>query len=246
MASDSNFATPTDRFPQTSWSAIRAAAGTDQGERERALSTLIAAYWKPVYKHIRLKWNKSTDDASDLTQSFFVAAMEKNFFRSFDPRKARFRTFLRTCLDHFLANEEKAARRIKRGGRVEFLSLDFTGAEVELARAQWSSPETLDERFEREWARSLFALALDTLRDHLETNGKQVHFQLFERYYLDDAETSYAMLGSEFGLSSVQVTNFLALARREFRRALLDHLRALTASDEEFRREARSLLRDHE
>ncbi len=244
MASDSNFATPADRFPQTSWSAIRAAAGTNQGERERALARLIAAYWKPVYKHIRLKWNKSIDDATDLTQSFFVAAMEKNFFRSFDPEKARFRTFLRTCLDHFLANEEKAARRIKRGGGIEFLSLDFRGAEEELAYK--ASQETPDERFEREWARSLFALALDSLRAHLESEGKQIHFQLFERYYLSDAETSYAFLCSEFGLSAAQVTNFLALARREFRRALLDQLRALTASDEEFRREARSLLGDRE
>ncbi|MEW6208584.1 MAG: sigma-70 family RNA polymerase sigma factor [Acidobacteriota bacterium] len=241
MTSDSNFATPADRFPQTSWSAIRAAAGADHQERERALSTLIAAYWKPVYKHIRLKWNKSADDASDLTQSFFVAVMERNFFRSFDPERARFRTFLRACLDRFIANQEKAARRIKRGGDAQFLSLDFAIAEEELALSM-ASAETPDERFEKEWARSLFALALDSLRDHLESEGKQIHFQLFERYYLDDEETSYAMLGSRFGLSSTQVTNYLASARREFRRLLLDHLRALTSSDEEFRREARSLL----
>lgn len=241
MTSDSNFATPADRFPQTGWSAIRAAAGADHRERERALATLIAAYWKPVYKHIRLKWNKSKDDASDLTQSFFVAAMERNFFRSFSPERARFRTFLRTCLDRFIANEEKAARRIKRGGAAQFLSLDFAIAEEEIALSSASS-ETPDERFEKEWARTLFALALDSLRAHLESRGNEIHFQLFERYYLDDEETSYAMLGSRFGLSPAQVTNYLASSRREFRRLLLDHLRALTASDEEFRREARSLL----
>jgi hypothetical protein len=38
------------------------------------------------------------------------------------------------------------------------------------------------------------------------------------------------------------VTNYLALARREFRRTVLEKLRELTATDEEFRREARSLL----
>ena len=171
-----------------------------------------------------------------------MVAMEGNFFRSFDPQKARFRTFLRTCLDRFIANEEKAARRIKRGGRAEFLSLDFAIAEQEIARSFGTSTETPDERFEREWARSLFALALDALRDHLESEGKRIHFQLFERYYLGDEETSYAALASEFALTATQVTNFLALARREFRRALLDRLRALTSSDEEFRREARSLF----
>jgi hypothetical protein len=38
------------------------------------------------------------------------------------------------------------------------------------------------------------------------------------------------------------VTNHLALARRELRRIVLDTLRELTASDAEFRREARQLL----
>ena len=38
------------------------------------------------------------------------------------------------------------------------------------------------------------------------------------------------------------MTNYLALARREFRRIVLEKLRELTATDDEFRREARALL----
>jgi len=38
------------------------------------------------------------------------------------------------------------------------------------------------------------------------------------------------------------VTNFLAFARREFRRIVLEKLREITANDREFREEARSLL----
>jgi hypothetical protein len=38
------------------------------------------------------------------------------------------------------------------------------------------------------------------------------------------------------------VTNYLAFARREFRRCVLAQLRDMTGSDEEFHREARSLL----
>jgi len=38
------------------------------------------------------------------------------------------------------------------------------------------------------------------------------------------------------------VTNYLAFARREFRRIALERLREMAASDEEFRREARALL----
>jgi hypothetical protein len=43
-------------------------------------------------------------------------------------------------------------------------------------------------------------------------------------------------------LAATDVTNYLAFARREFRRCVLDQLREMTASDEEFRREAQALL----
>jgi hypothetical protein len=43
-------------------------------------------------------------------------------------------------------------------------------------------------------------------------------------------------------LKITDVTNYLASARREFRRLVLKKLREITATDEEFRREARALL----
>jgi hypothetical protein len=71
-----------------------------------------------------------------------------------------------------------------------------------------------------------------------------IHFELFERYDLldDEARPSYAQLATDFGLATTGVTNYLAFARREFRRCVLDQLREMTATDEEFRREAQSLL----
>ncbi len=49
-------------------------------------------------------------------------------------------------------------------------------------------------------------------------------------------------LAEEFHIPVTQVTNFLAFARREFRRIVLEKLREITANDREFREEARSLL----
>jgi hypothetical protein len=71
-----------------------------------------------------------------------------------------------------------------------------------------------------------------------------IHFTLFELYDLNDEDSklSYAQLAGEFGLAATDVTNYLAFARREFRRCVLEQLREMTASDEEFRREAQSLL----
>ena len=76
----------------------------------------MTAYWKPVFKYLRLKWHAPAEDAADLTQAFFLRAFEKSFFADFDPRRARFRTYLRTCLDGFVTNARKADTRQKRGG----------------------------------------------------------------------------------------------------------------------------------
>jgi hypothetical protein len=43
-------------------------------------------------------------------------------------------------------------------------------------------------------------------------------------------------------VTEVTVTNRLAAARRDFRRILLEQLRAITGSESEFREEARALL----
>jgi RNA polymerase sigma factor (sigma-70 family) len=236
-------AKPAGIFPQTRWSAVVAARSSDPAERHLAFERITAAYWKPVYKYIRAKWNKSRHDAEDLTQEFFARVIEKDFLSSYDPAKARLRTFLRTCVDGVVQNEHRAARAQKRGGDAVTLSLDFELAEGELSRSGLPSPEKLDAFFEKEWVRSIFSLAVERLRAECAARGRTVHFQLFERYDLnEDEKASYADLAREFAIAATDVTNFLALARREFRRITLDLLREMTAGEDEFRREARSLL----
>jgi len=230
-------------FPRTQYSILVATKSTDATVRGQAFDELIAVYWKPVYKYIRMKWLVSNEDAKDLTQEFFAVAFEKDFFESYDAKRSRFRTFLRTCVDGLVANARKASARIKRGGQTQMLSLDFEAAENELSRIQVADKHDLDELFDREWVRSVFSLAVDDLREQCSASGKLKHFALFERYDLEAGNpASYAELAEEFQLPVTQVTNYLAFARSEFRRHVLSRLRRITGSDAEFRSEARRLL----
>jgi len=243
MDADTDIGGPLHKFPVTNHSAIIAARSDDQHVRRRAFDTILASYWKPAYKYIRLKWQAGNEDAKDLTQGFFANAFEKNYFVSYDPQKASFQTFLRTCLDGFVANERKAGRRLKRGGDMDHYQLDFVSAEAELASHSAESTLSPEDYFHREWVRWMFTLAVDALRRRCEETGRMVHFQLFERYDLrDDGNVSYASLAKEFGLDTATVNNYLAAVRREFRKIVLEKLREITATDEEFRTEARSLL----
>lgn len=235
-------------FPLTRRSVVIAisARDADPEVRRQAWEALVESYWRPVYKVLRVRWGLAQEDAEDWTQDFFASALAKGIFERYDPAKARFRTYLRTCLDGFAANERKAAHRLKRGGGQAPLSLDFEGAEEELRRHGAGEGLDVEEYFHREWVRSLFGLAVEDLRQWAERTGKPVHFRLFERYDLEGADAperpSYAELAAEHGLPVTQVTNYLAAVRRELRRLVLERLRELTATDEEFRAEARLIL----
>jgi len=237
------------RFPATRWSAIVAARSADSGERERALETLLAAYWKPVFKYIRLRWNREFEDAQDLTQGFFAGLLERDLLAKYDPQKSRLRTFLRLGVDSFVMNQDKAARRQKRGGNARHLALDFEAAESELAAGAMdpekiASPESLEAFFEKEWVRSLFGCAVEDLRKLCAAQGKEKAYQLFEKYDLEEerANAGYAQLAQEFGMAVTDVTNALAWARRQFRQIALERLRETCSSAEEFRREARAVF----
>jgi RNA polymerase sigma factor (sigma-70 family) len=231
------------KFPSTRLTAVIAARSKDEGERRRGFESLVAAYWKPVYKFVRIKWSCSPDDAEDLTQGFFTRAIEKGLFAPYDARKGSFRTYLRTCLEGYVANEHKSATRLKRGGDQQLLSLDFASAEGELREHPPAPGLSPEDAFHREWVRSLFALALEDLRTLCGERGKLEQFRMFVRYDLEpDENTSYAALANDVGVPVTTVTNQLAWARREFRRALLDRLRAVTGGESDYRSDAKLLL----
>ncbi len=227
MDTDTAIGGPQGRFPSTQLSLLEAAAA---GVPNEALERVIALYWKPVYRFIRLKFRKDNEDAKDLTQGFFTAALERDFFGRFDPAKASFRTYLRMAVERFAASQHAAANRQKRGGEVEFEPVEEQGITTE-------SPEQV---FEREWQRQLFALALDDLRAHCEGCGKQLQLRIFEAYDLASGERpSYAGLAARHGIAETSVTNSLAWARRTLRGFVTERLRGVTSGEQELRGEMR-------
>src|SRR6266852_4513709 len=244
--SEEDFSSGGERFPPTRHSVIEAARSIDAEEREQALEALCVAYWKPIYKYVRWRWKRAAQEAQDLTQGFFAALLERELLDKFDAHKSRLRTYLRVCVDSFVMNEDQAGRRQKRGGSILHVALDFAAAEEELGAtaidpAKIASPESLEEFFEKEWVRSLFALSVEGLRKLCVERERERTFRLFEAYDLEgDEKSSYEQLSKDYGISVSDVTNALAWARREFRRLALDRLRELCGSEEEFHREARA------
>src|SRR5688500_10950182 len=110
-------------FPTTRRSVVFSLSSGDAAERTRAFDTLVALYWRPLYKYARIAWARPSQDCEDLTQSFFTRVLENDALQSYDPSKASFRTFLRMLFDRHSANESKSAQRVKRGG--DQIHVDF-------------------------------------------------------------------------------------------------------------------------
>jgi RNA polymerase sigma factor (sigma-70 family) len=229
-------------FPVTRHSVVRNLGSVDPRSRAAAYDALVRSYWRPVYVYIRLRWRRDAEDAQDLTQEFFTRAFEREYLEAYDASTARFRTFVRTCLDGFLANEARAAARLKRGGGFVVTAVDFARADADLAAHVRSADADPERWFHQEWIRGVFGDAVEALRRRCADAGHAHAFAIFRRYDVEDDRPTYASLAGELGLTATQVTNELAWARRSFRAIVLDTLRGICATDEEFRAEARDLL----
>lgn len=227
-------------FPETQLSVFVGLQGDDEVLRERSFERLLHAYYKPAYKHLRLKWRKSPEETDDLAQAFFLRVTERSTFSAFQPVRGRFRTFLRSCLDNFVLTAEESRQRLKRGSAFSVVSSDALEAEHELLQSENETPE---EVFDREFVRNLMQKSIARLSERMTALGKPVYFEVLKRYDLHDGadEPTYAAVASELGIKPSDVTNYLHAARKELKLLVLDVLRDLTASEEEFLLEAADL-----
>lgn len=230
--------------PDTALTAVQAAAATDPASRTAGFQALVAAYWKPVYKLLRIHWHADPATAEDLTQGFFTSLLERGDLATYDPARGRFRTWLRACLDHYVLNHRQTQRRLKRGGGRQPLTLDFAAADREITAHPADPALAADALFDQELIRELFRAAILDLQETLLAAGHERRLEIFTRYDLvdDPARPTYAQLAAELHTTTTQITNELAAARRKLRQILLARLRAISGDDAEFRAEARRLL----
>lgn len=232
-------------FPTTRGSFLEDLSSGTPLERARAFERLASSYWKPMYKYVRLRFGRRDEDARDLVQAFLARALEDDWLARFDARRGRFRPFLRLSLEGFVLNEDKARSRLKRGGERALLSLDFEGAEAELAGVVAPGAEALEQWFEAEWRRGFLAEVLAEFEAELARDGHALRARVFRAYDLPDdpaRRPTYAELARACGTSESDVTNQLAAARRGFRERVLARLRRETSDEDEFRRDLATLL----
>ena len=99
--------------------------------------------------------------------------------------RGRFRTFLLSALSNFLTSAWEHARRQKRGGENQFLSLDAVLADERYA-LEPATYETPERAFDRRWVEALLANALIRLRAEAEAAGDGARFDRLKGYLVED------------------------------------------------------------
>jgi DNA-directed RNA polymerase specialized sigma24 family protein len=232
-------------FNSTRWSVVLRAKGEDLGAvskvaeiRREALGKLIETYWSPLYFFMRRK-GFDAEASQDLAQGFFAEFLEKDFLKTVDREKGRFRTFLLVALQHYISNERDKAGAKKRGGGRQILSLDFDDAEKRYQREP-STDETPERLYLRKWARELTQQALCALESEFSGKGKASRFNEIKNY-LGGGE-DYEGLSERLKMSVANAKVTVHRARKRYAELLRAAVRDTVKSEAEVDGELRELV----
>jgi RNA polymerase sigma-70 factor (ECF subfamily) len=229
------------RFVTTRWTLVVAAADPDSPESRDALATLCQDYWYPLYVYARRRGN-SPEDARDLTQGFFAKLLEKNYLKAADRKRGKFRTFLLTAMQGYMANEWDRKSAQKRGGGQTPISLDIEWAEGGLIFEPVDdlTPEAI---FEKCWALAQFEKVVDLMRAEMSLPGKEQRFELLKGYVTGDGrDIPYRDVAQELGVSESSVKVAVHRMRKRFGELLRQAVAETVAGPDSVEEEIRHLL----
>ena len=218
-----------------------AAGGQRGAASEQALDALCRAYWYPIYAYVRRKGHEA-DEAQDLTQEFFAQIIAKDRLRLADREKGRFRTFLLAMLDYFLAREWKRAHRQKRGGGVQFISLDQQTPE-ERYRLEPVDGETPEKHFRREWALTILRQTMSALERECAAVGKAALFGEVKNLISGErGDGVYSGISARLGMAEGAVRVAVHRLRGRYGELLRAEIAQTVESPDEVEGELRELL----
>lgn len=214
-------------FQTTQWNLVLNAAGSGK-EQAAALEQLCRVYWYPVYAHIRRRGHVP-HDAQDLAQEFFARLLEKNWLADVRPSVGRFRSFLLTAVNHFLANEYDRSQAAKRGGGQEIISLDQERSE-ERYRVEPTTDETLEKIFDRRWAITVLDRAMARLREEISTANKVRQYEVLNPFLSrEPGEGEYAQIAQTLDMSVGAVGVAVYRLRQRYREVVREEIASTVA-----------------
>lgn len=222
-------------FPDTQWTLILEAASTKTADGLTALDQLCRRYWEPLNVYVRSRgYNEA--DADDLTQSFFAQLLANKLHSRAERERGRFRTFLLCAMQNMIANDQRDAARLKRGGGAAHESLD----DHPDASATTQTPESL---FEQKWAQSVIAAAITELENEHKAKGRGDRFTVMRPLLSVRHDGETEALANSLNVSVANFRKLLQGFRQRFGDLVREEIRRLVSDPSEVDDELAYLMR---
>ncbi len=228
-------------FATTHWTVILTAKDVSQPEAQEALARLCQTYWAPLYSYLR-RDGHSSHDAEDLVQAFFERFLEKNFLKDVERERGRFRSFLLVALRHFIFNENRASKRLRRGGQLLRISLDVPEEELR-CQSEMAHAGTPEKAYDRRWAQTIMGNARRRLRDEMTASRKSRNYEILQQWLATDPSPGeYEAAAPDLNLSPRSVGVAVFRLRQRFRELVRIEVADTVAEMDDVQEEMRYLL----
>ena len=211
----------------------------DSTRAQEALASLFQTYWFPLYAYVRRRGH-SEHDAEDIVQTFCLHLQEKHAVAKADPGRGKFRTFLLSSLQNFLANEWDRASAAKRGGKFSFVAFDQLESKERdaLDAPDATSPEMA---FDVRWARAIVDTALHRMREEAHAHGKGEIFEELKTFLTVTDAGAYNAAATRLGIPLNAVKTAIHRLRGNFRTVVRREVAQTVSSPNEIDEELRYL-----
>ena len=235
----SQMATHFAGFPDTHWSVFQNAESSDE-QRLAAIERLARLYWRPVYAYIRARWRRTSEDALDLAQEFFLRLLDGRLVSGADPGRGRFRAFLKASLDHFVINQARSDQALARGGGTRRFSL---GSDLRADEVDVPTDEPPNEALDRHWRRAVLDQAIALLDSRYASSGRAHYIALFRRYDLATGpRPTREELAVEFKMTHIDVDTCVRRVRKDLVGAVREVLASTVDGDAALEDEVRDFF----
>jgi len=218
----------------TKWDVVnRAKGGGADRDSANALEELCRIYRHPIYVALRYKHDYDHHDAEDLAQTFITWLIHGGYLNRADPEKGRFRSFLLSYLDNFVANHRRKQHAQKRGGHAIHVPAEFP-SDTNRDAVEPKDENTPDREFDRAWTIATFREALDRLRARFTQEGRAEEFETLQNFLLrkrGEGE-SYAASAAQLGITEVNMRQKVSRFGRKFRQTLEEVIKPMVKESE--------------
>jgi DNA-directed RNA polymerase specialized sigma24 family protein len=234
-----------ESFRTTQWTQIQNAGTSEKELQGKSIENLLRRYWKPVYCYLRYKGHDN-ERAKDITQGFFhEIVLGRDLFQRADSRKGKFRTFLLTALDRYVADVFRKETARKRNPESELIQLDSAELPEIPASSLKNDPNQV---FNYAWATNMLDQILEQIKEYFSRTGREEFWLVFQDRILapimDNTKApSLTEICEKYGIENEKkASNMIITVKRRFSTALKNHMRRYVQSDSELEEEFNELI----